>query len=100
MAAGVAGPKFYENMLAVLSIDPQSLPPRENRANWLQLRTILERKFASRTQADWIAAFDGVDACVTPVLLSRKPWNTGIKGKGRICECRRRTPARAIGTLL
>jgi alpha-methylacyl-CoA racemase len=28
---------------------------------------MLAEKFASRTRAEWIAAFDGVDACVSPV---------------------------------
>ncbi len=68
MAAGAVEPKFYDNMLAVLGIDAAALPPREERANWPHLRAVLEEKFASRTQVDWVAAFDGVDACVTPVL--------------------------------
>jgi alpha-methylacyl-CoA racemase len=68
MAAGAVEPKFYQNMLTILGIDPANLPPREERANWPELRAVLQQKFLSRTQADWIAAFDSVDACVTPVL--------------------------------
>ncbi|MDQ5946076.1 MAG: alpha-methylacyl-CoA racemase [Pseudomonadota bacterium] len=33
-----------------------------------ELRRELEVLFASRPQADWVALFDGVDCCVTPVL--------------------------------
>lgn len=87
MAAGAVEPKFYANMLAVLGIEAQSLPPREDRANWPQLRALFEEKFASRSQADWIAAFAGIDACVTPVLtLSEALEHPHQKERGGFVE--------------
>src|SRR5690606_7170738 len=39
-----------------------------DKGNWPALAAQFEEIFASRTQEEWIAAFEGVDACVSPVL--------------------------------
>ncbi|MCV2217437.1 CaiB/BaiF CoA transferase family protein [Thauera sp. Sel9] len=43
--------------------------------------------FASRRQAEWVALFDGVDCCVTPVLsLEESLENPQLKARGMVVE--------------
>ncbi|ENO90673.1 CaiB/BaiF CoA transferase family protein [Thauera linaloolentis] len=43
--------------------------------------------FAARTQAEWVAVFDGVDCCVTPVLtLDESLENPQLKARGMVTE--------------
>lgn len=61
-------PHFFEALLDVigrkdLSSDQYAPEPRQS-----ELAGELARVFASRTLHDWVQAFEGVDACVAPVL--------------------------------
>ena len=43
--------------------------------------------FASRSQAEWVSLFDGVDCCVTPVLrLEESLENPQLKARGMVVE--------------
>jgi alpha-methylacyl-CoA racemase len=42
--------------------------PQMERASWPEVTAQLEARFATRTLAAWTSVFDGVDACVAPVL--------------------------------
>lgn len=65
MAVGAIEPQFYDELIRLLGI---TAPDRYDLTNWPELRKVLAEAFAQRTQADWIAVFDGTDACVAPVL--------------------------------
>ena len=39
-----------------------------DRSRWPELKATFTEVFAGRTRDEWIAAFAGLDACVTPVL--------------------------------
>ncbi|MFE6860395.1 CaiB/BaiF CoA transferase family protein [Nocardia sp. NPDC057668] len=67
LAVGAFEPQFYAELLRVLELDPESLPPQMDPDGQEELRKVFTEKFASRTQAQWCELFDGVDACVTPV---------------------------------
>jgi alpha-methylacyl-CoA racemase len=54
MAVGAIESQFYDELARVLE-------------KWPTTRALMTEKFASKTRAEWIAAFDGVDACVSPV---------------------------------
>jgi alpha-methylacyl-CoA racemase len=60
--------KFYAELVRGLGLDAAALPNRWQRANWPELKETFARRFATRTRADWTAVFEGVDACVAPVL--------------------------------
>ncbi|WP_194819029.1 CaiB/BaiF CoA-transferase family protein [Nocardia sp. XZ_19_385] len=68
MAVGAYEPQFYAELLRVLELDPESLPPQRDQGSQEVLRKVFTEKFASKTQQEWTELFDGVDACVTPVL--------------------------------
>lgn len=79
MAVGAIEPQFYSQLLKGLELDVGELPPQMSFNDWPELRRIFTERFASKTQADWSAIFDGTDACVTPVLsfdqVSSHPHN-------------------------
>jgi alpha-methylacyl-CoA racemase len=69
MAFGAVEERFFRNALVVLGIDGADLTgAHKDRLRWPRLRAALTTAFASRTRAEWAAAFAGVEACVTPVL--------------------------------
>ena len=68
MAAGAIEASFFAEMLAVLGVDPSEYGGQMDRDAWPRQRALLEAVFARRTRDAWSAAFDGTDACVTPVL--------------------------------
>jgi alpha-methylacyl-CoA racemase len=65
MAVGAIEPQFFAELSRVLAIP--DLPGQGDHAQWPRLRELITEKFATRTREEWIAAFDGVDACVSPV---------------------------------
>jgi alpha-methylacyl-CoA racemase len=71
MAVGALEPKFYAELLARLGLDEAGLPAQYDRSGWPELRARLTEAFAGRSQAEWVAAFDGSDACVAPVVSPR-----------------------------
>jgi alpha-methylacyl-CoA racemase len=64
MAVGAIEAQFFAELGRVLSAD---LPGQGDMAQWPRMREMLTEKFATRTRAEWTEAFDGVDACVSPV---------------------------------
>lgn len=67
VAVGALEPAFYAALLAGLEIDPAEAP-RSDMAGWPALHARFEALFATRDRDDWVARFQGTDACVTPVL--------------------------------
>ncbi|KAG9342563.1 hypothetical protein JZ751_015986 [Albula glossodonta] len=68
MAVGALEPQFYDQLIQGLGLNAEDLPPQMSFSDWPELKKILARAFAGRTQAEWCRVFDGTDACVTPVL--------------------------------
>lgn len=68
VAVGAIEPQFYAQLLDGLGLAADSLPDRDDPANWPALADILAAAFAARSREDWADVFDGSDACVTPVL--------------------------------
>jgi alpha-methylacyl-CoA racemase len=69
LAVGALEPQFYAALLAGLGLaGDESLPDRDDRANWPALRERFTEVIAGRTTAEWTEVFAGTDACVAPVL--------------------------------
>ncbi|WP_066947959.1 CaiB/BaiF CoA transferase family protein [Streptomyces lushanensis] len=68
VAVGALEDRFYTALVQGLELDPDRLPDRWRSANWDALRSVFADRFLRRTRDAWAAAFDGTDACVTPVL--------------------------------
>lgn len=68
VAVGAVEPQFYRELIKGLGLHDNYLPDQSDRGRWPELRRRLAEVFRSRTCEEWVQAFDGVDACVTPVL--------------------------------
>ncbi|MTE01643.1 CoA transferase [Paracoccus sp. YIM 132242] len=68
MAVGAVEKRFYAEFIARLGLGAADLPGQNDRARWDDLRASIAARFMERTRDEWVAVFDGSDACVTPVL--------------------------------
>ena len=69
MAAGAIEPQFYELMVEGLGLTEELGQYEQNdRSAWPAMKEIIARRFAEKTQAEWIDIFRGGDACVTEVV--------------------------------
>lgn len=71
MAVGAVEPQFFTALVGVLEIDATEHPFYLDPRGWPEWKQVLGAKFKAKTRDEWEALFDGVDACVTPVL---SPW--------------------------
>ena len=67
LAVGALEPRFWAEFTARLGGGFADADPYD-RAGWPELRARVAERLASRTRDEWLAAFDGSDACVAPVL--------------------------------
>jgi alpha-methylacyl-CoA racemase len=67
-AVGAIEAPFYAALLKGLGLDGEELPHQMDRAHWVEMKERFAAIFATKTRDEWVAAFDGLDACATPVL--------------------------------
>jgi alpha-methylacyl-CoA racemase len=70
-AIGAIEPQFYAELLKVLDLDIDELPPQNDREQWPAMKERFAAIFRTRTRDQWADAFAGTDACGAPVL---SPW--------------------------
>jgi alpha-methylacyl-CoA racemase len=68
LAVGAIEPQFFAALLDVLELDPATLPTQNDRAQWPELRQVLEAAIGARPRHEWVARASGRDACMAPVL--------------------------------
>jgi alpha-methylacyl-CoA racemase len=66
VAVGALEPQFFAALVATLGL--HDVPPQHDTARWPELRRRLADAFTTRTRDEWAAVFEGLDACVAPVL--------------------------------
>ena len=83
MAVGALEARFYGELVKGLGLAGEELPGQHDTAAWPVLRARFTEVFASRTQAEWTAVFEGTDACVSPVLpLAEAPGHPHNVARG------------------
>jgi alpha-methylacyl-CoA racemase len=81
MSVGALEPQFYDVFVELLGVR-DAAPDRYDPANAEALRKLFTETFASRTQAEWTAVFEGTDACVAPVVkLSEAPGHPHLRAR-------------------
>jgi alpha-methylacyl-CoA racemase len=81
MTVGALEPQFYDQFVELLGVRDVA-PDRYDPANAEALRKLFTETFASRTQAEWTAVFEGTDACVAPVVkLSEAPAHPHLRAR-------------------
>ncbi|RFA10465.1 carnitine dehydratase [Subtercola boreus] len=68
ISVGALEPAFYAELLAVLGVDPATVPAQDDRQSWFALKKRFAAIVALRTRDEWVAAAEGTNACLTPVL--------------------------------
>jgi alpha-methylacyl-CoA racemase len=68
MAVGALEPRFYGSLLEGLGIDPDLLGEQSDRGGWPEMREAFATRFRERSRDEWAEHFEGLDACVAPVL--------------------------------
>lgn len=87
VAVGAIEPQFYASLLAGLGLEAADLPDQHDQASWPALRERFAAVFATRTRDEWAAAFEGVDACVAPVLtMAEAPRSPHAQARGAFLD--------------
>jgi alpha-methylacyl-CoA racemase len=87
MAVGAYEPAFYNRFVDGLGLDLTTLPPQHDTSGWAELRRIFTATFAMKTRAEWTHQFDGIDACVVPVLtLAEAPADAHLRSRSTYIE--------------
>jgi alpha-methylacyl-CoA racemase len=68
IAVGALEADFYRQFISGLGVDTTGWPGQDDRPGWPRLRELIASVIAARSQAEWVQAYQGSDACVTPVL--------------------------------
>lgn len=67
IAVGALEPQFFAALMEGLGLDTGQWD-QTDRAAWPRLATRIAEIFATAPRDDWVTRFEGVDACVSPVL--------------------------------
>jgi alpha-methylacyl-CoA racemase len=87
VAVGALEPQFYAALLEGLGLLEQDLPGQLDLAGWPVLRGRFTEVFASRSRDEWVAVFEGTDACVAPVLsFAEVPSHPHIAARGTVID--------------
>lgn len=73
MAVGSLEPQFFRALWQTLELGP--IPDHMDHRTWPDIERLLDRAFRSQARAFWTTRFDGVEACVTPVLAPDEVWD-------------------------
>ena len=68
MAVGAIERQFYAELLKGLELNPDDLPPQQDRSQWLAMKERFAEIFKTKTRDEWTLIFEDTDACTTPVL--------------------------------
>ncbi len=68
MSVGAIEGRFYAELLKGLEIDLSTLPDQHDMGRWPEMRDRVAEVFKTKTRDEWVAVFDGTDACVAPIL--------------------------------
>ena len=87
IAVGALEPKFYTALIDGLGLAGEDLPDQYDRSGWPCLRKRFKEVIATRSRDEWVAVFNGTDACVAPVLsLAEAPRDSHLQARGTFVE--------------
>jgi alpha-methylacyl-CoA racemase len=87
LAVGPLERRFYAEFAELLGLDPKTTPAQLDIASWPRLRALIGARVATRTRDEWVAVFEGSDACVAPVLtLAEAPTDPHNRARGTFLE--------------
>jgi alpha-methylacyl-CoA racemase len=72
VAVGAIEPQFYAELVRGLGLANEDLPAQMDRSRWAETKVRFAEVFAAKTRDEWTEVFEGLDACVSPVLSPRE----------------------------
>lgn len=68
LSVGAIETRFYEKLLQGLGLESSSMPAKDDKKKWPEVKEHFTRIFRTKTRQQWADIFNGKDACVAPVL--------------------------------
>lgn len=68
LAIAAIEPQFWANVVEVLGLDADAFGDPFDKSRWPEQKAVVAAVVKTKTRDEWEAAFEGIDACVTPVL--------------------------------
>jgi len=79
--------RFFAELLARLGLAPESLPGRDERERWPELRAAFAAAFKRKTRDEWCREMEATDVCFAPVLsLAEAPQHPHNRARGTFVE--------------
>jgi alpha-methylacyl-CoA racemase len=75
VAVGAIEPQFYAQLVRLTGFEPPECAHQLDRSSWPEGKRRMAEIFATKSRDAWCALFDGIDACVAPVLS----WSEAIE---------------------
>lgn len=87
LAVGPLERRFYAQFAERLGLDTHTAPAQLDVVSWPRLRALIGARVATRTRDEWVALFEGSDACVAPVLtLAEAPTDPHNRARGAFVD--------------
>lgn len=88
VAVGCTEASFFRNTLRVIGLSEEEYGAQHDVTGWPQMKAAFAAAFRTRTRDEWCAAFEGIDACFSPVLsLAEAPHHPQQVARGNFVEC-------------
>jgi alpha-methylacyl-CoA racemase len=86
VSVGALEPQFYATLIAMLGLEGVA-PGQADLDRYDELRVLLTDTFRQKTQAEWVALFEGTDACVAGVVpASEAPSHSHLEARATFVE--------------
>lgn len=87
LAVGAIEPQFHAILVKGLGLPSDAFPAQMDRARWPEYSQRVAEVIRTRTRDEWMAVFDGTDACVAPVLsMDEAPGHPHNLARGTFVE--------------
>ncbi len=84
VAVGALERQFFAELVRVLGV-ADAVPGQHDVDRWPEMRKLFAETFRTKTRDEWAALFDGVDACVAPVMrLTEAAEHPHVSARGTL----------------
>ncbi|MBZ5738063.1 CaiB/BaiF CoA transferase family protein [Nocardioides mangrovi] len=86
VSVGSLEPQFFDALVTILGVK-DTCPGQGEPERYDEMRAILTETFMTKTQAEWVAIFEGTDACVAGIIpFTEAVEHPHMKGRGVFVE--------------
>ena len=87
VSIGAIEPKFYAELLRLIGLEKEELPPQMDRTSWPEMRKRFRAIFKTKTRDEWAAIMEGTEVCFAPVLsMEEAPNHPHNRARGVFVE--------------